>query len=61
MHKAHRQNIYGGPYMALLGAFRDSGGKGGLGLRAALNLEGAADAGRLCRRAPPAGYGGLLL
>ena len=26
-----------------------------------LNLEGAADAGRLRRRAPPAGYGGLVL
>ena len=35
MYKAHRQNIYGGPYMALLGAFRDSGGKGGLGLNLA--------------------------
>ena len=30
-------------------------------LRAALNLEGAADAGQLRRRTPPAGYGGFLL
>ena len=30
-------------------------------LKAALNLEGVAGAGRLRRRAPPAGYGGLLL
>ena len=35
--------------------------RGCVPLRAALNLEGAADAGRLRRRAPPAGYGGLLL
>ena len=42
MYKAHCQNIYGGPYKALLEAFRDSGGKGGLGLRdhRCLNMVG---------------------
>ena len=32
MYKAHYQNVYGGPQMALLAAFRDSGGKEALGL-----------------------------
>ena len=37
------------------------GHRGWVPLRAALNLEGAADARRLRRRAPPAGYRVLLL
>ena len=50
-------------FLGLLYTSEGGGGSSVLGvpLRAGLNLEGAADAGRLRRRAPPAGYGGLLL